>query len=210
MKYFVVGLACVAALACGGGDDDDGRRTNECGRTVAAFQACGGDPTGTWSFETICTDADAGSMLASTACPDIVRASTASAMGSLEFTAAGVVNRIYTTTFSLEVLLGAECIASLSSGESPAVTCATFRDEVAADPDISRAECMLVADACECVVEASDAFDETLPYEVDGGRIVYTGLALPATSFCVEGDSLETVDESASGAHIHSRLARVP
>ncbi|MCK6573891.1 hypothetical protein L6V77_22670 [Myxococcota bacterium] len=135
---------------------------SECADVAAAFEACGGDPTGTWTVDRICSgDGSIGSDPFDGQCPGATAGIDLQIDGTITF-ADGKLTPRTTRTATITLYVPKSCI-----GGQP---CALIADEE------EGWTCEETAETCDCTKTDVDTDDETdvSDYVVEGNEIVQT------------------------------------
>lgn len=144
-----------------------------CTDVVANFEPCGGDPTGTWSFSDVCTDAAPVDDPFGGSCPSVELSAEVTPSGTLQITADTVITSnmsleiVQTGTFDVSCLGGGTCSDASGDGWS----CSG-------------------GSTCSCTNTTTDSNeDNTNGYVLQGSTLVMDdGTVVP---FCVSGDELQ-------------------
>jgi hypothetical protein len=173
MRQLAVFGLSMSLAACGGDDD-----SVEC----PAFSACGGDPTGDWTFVDTCVD-DAEIDFDIEGCPE------ATARFQDDIAISGTLSLGEDGSYAVEQSLTGTLVLSfpLSCLEGEADSC----DQVG---EILEVECTASGDVCECEDSADFDSEASGTYETDGSSITFTtsgGEPSDPGEFCVDGDRLE-------------------
>jgi len=191
-----------------GGCGDDGSSGESC----AAFEACGGDPTGRWEIVTACgvdlvANANA-SQFDPPACDGAFRKIDLRASGTYEFASSGTATFNFVAQLDTDVWLTNECITAVR-GMAPASLvdyCSGLESDYAQSPDLAGAMCNVEGGACTCLLTSVEQTTMASgSYTLDGTNID-DGVSL--TPFCVSGDTLKTLEESPDGTTV-TTLRRV-
>lgn len=151
-----------------------------------AFSPCGGDPIGTWQYDSICIEESGIEALFAAQCPGTeILSGTGTADGLVEITATQI-TRMITTSVTAQVAVGGDtCIGICAAIPS------VVRDMVPG----ATATCVSGTDGagndtCTCDVTFGSTLDETNAYTTEGNTIV-TDAGTPDErrfDYCVEGD----------------------
>jgi hypothetical protein len=186
-------LFSVLVVFLGGCGDDDGG-----GESCAAFQACGGDPTGRWEIVSACgvgLEAESSMQFGDPACDSAVRKVKPHASGTYVFTADGQGMSDVTVSLDTDVLFTNECIGAMAGGgvvEPPELRaqCADWNVIYSEDPTYATAACNVVGTGCECVLASAE--EHLVETHMVEGTNINDGMNL--MPFCVQGDTLLVQD----------------
>ncbi len=190
MKHVALLLTLVVtggfSLGCGGGG---GGNLPTCG----AFSPCGGDITGTWSFDSVCTEGNITDSLLSTAdlpaaCRDIVKSFSLEMRGTLTYSDNTETSDV-TMSMTVRVVYSSACIAA-EAGAPVTVTqalCDTISSS-AGSTDGPSMSCRLASGGCDCTMTMAQSTQGSDSYTVSGSTLTYSdGDTL---EFCVSGNNL--------------------
>jgi len=189
----VLAAALLFFAGCPAGDDDDDDTGDDdtsngdacdpddaCDAVLAAFSACGGDVTGTWTIETTCMVwYDMGS---NPDCPAATqKLGITDGSGTVVFDGAEV---SYSDYFSQAAGYATHSIECQFSG----TTCQSLEDATAAAWE--EACCAMIdGDICECWAKSQqEVGDYTETYSTNGNTLT---IGASDTDYCVDGDTLQ-------------------
>jgi len=193
-----VTLAGIAtfSLGCGGGSGGSSLPT------CSAFNACGGDITGTWTFDSVCAEGDIAASLLDTSglpsqCSDVIKNLGLKMTGTLTY-ANGTETANATETVTARAVYSSACI-NAEAGGTVAVTqslCDTIASSAASSggPTMS---CKLSNGGCDCSLTMTQDEQTTDTYTVTGGTLTYSDGS--SIQYCVSGQTL-TVRPPPSGS----------
>jgi hypothetical protein len=185
-------LAAVTGLllACGGDDGDDGGTAGTGGK--CPIDACGGDPTGTWTVKNLCVS-DEQKLFAATvnqkACADSLK-SVENVMGSGEYKLGADKNAISSIVVSGtgKFSFTDACVKALGIGQAAATDCTKVEGEFKKESAVKAATCAAAGANCDCTITSDISLAGNGSYTVANKSITVSGLTQP---FCVEGNTLE-------------------
>ena len=155
-----------------------------CSDAVAAFQACGGDPTGVWKIQDICflgTAPTADNPLASF-CPSATMDVETNWEGSLTFAAGNVTVDFGKSTTKITLNVPDSCFSA-----QPGMDCPTLASSM-------KLTCTDANSTCSCPETKEQAGQPaaTYAYHVDGTAVVFTQAdgTEGRNDFCVSGGTL--------------------
>ncbi|MGK3989547.1 hypothetical protein WME99_41250 [Sorangium sp. So ce136] len=197
----LLSTSLLALSACG---DDDGSTGG--GAACEEAQACGGDPTGSWTIEETCLDTAMFAELDAN-CGAEIDVSGVAFKGSAEFKSDGTYATTSTVTGPMKAVYPPPCLVF----EDTTITCAqldqTMQDLIAqGEAPYESATCAAAGQDCVCnlsLAERTTAGSGT--WSVSGTSLITgsSGEAPQEVPFCVEGSSLTMAaqpSEAGSGA----------
>ncbi|WP_437307353.1 hypothetical protein [Sorangium sp. So ce388] len=183
----LLSTSLLALSACG---DDDG---SAGGGACAEAQACGGDPTGSWTIAETCLDS---SMFAeiTEGCDAEIDVSGVEFNGSAEFRSDGTYATTSTVTGPMKAVYPPACLTF----ENATLTCAqvdqSMQDLIAqGDAPYESATCAAAGQDCVCtLILTQRTTTGTGTWSVSGSNLITesSGEAPEALPFCVHGSSL--------------------
>ncbi|WP_437508054.1 hypothetical protein [Sorangium sp. So ce1099] len=183
----LLSTSLLALSACG---DDDG---STGGGACAEAQACGGDPTGSWTIEETCLDR---SMFAeiNANCGAEIDVSGVEFNGSAEFRPDGTYTTASTVTGPMKAVYPPPCLVF----EDTTITCAqldqSMQDLIAqGEAPYESAACAAAGQDCVCnLILAESTTTGAGTWSVSGTSLITesNGEAPAEVPFCVEGSSL--------------------
>lgn len=187
----LLAVAVVAAMTQFGCKDE-----SSSGSSCAAFSACGGELTGTWTLDDVCIEGDVGEVLKTELalpdeCDSFAKSVKVSVAGTLEFTNGEQTTNLTRTTTAQATQA---CLSAKAGTTVPMMQaiCDTLEAEMTTKLG-DTVTCSLGSNACDCT---ATLFIELLdPYTVSGGTVTYTDDAT-TRDFCVSGTSLTSRDVS--------------
>ena len=199
MKASWMVVLCVCALfavGCGddgdgGGEDNDSNPDPVPEKEVCEFEACGGDPAGTWSLEGECgfegrTDIDP-------ECPGAFLQAEGvglSGQSDLSFEDDGSWGLTYNLTGSFQFFVPKECL-----GEA---TCEDVEGRLHL-PQSDNWACPDTGEACDCLIPTETSLNDggvRDSWRVEGNTIIATDTddEDQVFEFCIEGDTMTVKD----------------
>jgi hypothetical protein len=164
------------------GSGGSGGDTNVTVGTCDDFTPCGGDPVGTWTYQSGCISLEDLGLLQ--ACATATADLTGTAQGTLIFTETTVA-RTGTLEISGVVHVPTQCVVggclgvqTLMAMAYPGTTCAA------------------TADGCDCTIQATFSDWDAAAYTVTGNTITAGGRTF---DFCVDGSSLTYTETTPQG-----------
>jgi hypothetical protein len=170
-RAFSLGLVSLM-LACGGGG----------GSVDCTFEACGGDPVGTWTMAQTCTDFDE-EALKDPSCPEMT-------IDNVEFDMTGTItisdDNTYMTNITQNIVFAFTVPASCLTGATSCSQLDAGSRTCTGDP----------SDSCSCTSMDTDTATGTGTWEVNGNTFSTDGYD---QEFCVDGDVLKILDSDDIG-----------
>jgi hypothetical protein len=193
-----------SAAGSGSGDQVDAVREE---RMCPQFEACGGDPEGTWTVQDVCLN-NGRELFASTigaACADAYRAASVEGEGSYEL-AEGQASSEFNLNTSVVLAFDDSCIQSiLGKSATAASQCANLARALSADPNFASVACEVEDADCVCELAAPEVTSgEDGAYQVRDNELVIDGKPVP---FCIDGDTM-TIKPTIEGATVTITLAK--
>lgn len=172
-----------------GGTDPRSDGNSASSADCVAFDACGGDPEGSWNVDSICFF-EASVLLGRTAetpgCEDLLEDVTVYSLGSYQFES-GMLQQDVAYALDLQVRFTPECVDAATGGDASEGVCEAFADDYLLDPSLLDAQCALADGGCDCTLMTTDReFDSDGEYAVDGDQLDFGG----PQDFCVDGDTM--------------------
>lgn len=150
-----------------------------CVEDIDAFQACGGDPTGTWKFQDACLQLPMGS--GGGECPGMTQQGDIQFVNlTMEFQGGQLTTSMDKTVATVELNVPKSCL--------PGVPCSALEQD-------GQLTCTDTGSACQCTgtqEEVPQDSPKTVAYTVSGGDLSYEGTT---AKFCVQGDELRILQE---------------
>jgi hypothetical protein len=180
---FATGLVLLAAAAVGTGcgDDDDGSTT--FGKNCGTFQACGGNPIGTWSLQDLCYDRGLQQVAIDQFGPDCADEVQSYAFhGSLTvtFEKSSFSSKSGAFWADESVSITQKCLDAIvrSTGSDQSIPVAQYCPQLEAKYNQGgiEANCGLAAGACSCdltIQTTSDSHSESGAYSVMGNDLIF-------------------------------------
>jgi hypothetical protein len=151
----------------------------------ASFTPCGGDITGTWTYQTSCNVG----ALAGKQCPGATTSVPINASGSMTFNADGTFSEVVTIDTTGTETIPASCLGALTD--------CTKLDQTLSDQGLTVqiTGCTGTASqSCTCTVSATGMLNATGKYTTAGNNFSLTvsgGTASVPSGYCVSGSQLE-------------------
>ena len=185
-----------------------------------AFEACGGDPVGSWVFDSMCFDELPQIDLEEAACQKAVTGVFATLEGTLDIEAGGTFSSNGSGTFGMDLSVSDACVREIA-GSGVNVTPAAldaFCDgmhEAYSEPEASSSiltgSCIRGAGSCDCEVDSntSDFAGRSGQWTTDGTAYTLGG---DVGEYCVDGDTLTLWEEleGGDGGGAQTILRRAP
>jgi hypothetical protein len=215
MRLRAIRLGVLAAvsglvLACGG--DDGGDSTGGAGSggsdTCPAFKSCGGDPSGTWTVDTLCVT-DPQKLFAATvnqaACSTALK-SVKDVDGSGGYVLGADKNAMSTIVVSgtASFSFSDACVKALQIAQSAATECAKVEAEFSKESAVKSASCTAAGANCDCTISSEISLAGNGSYTVSNNQIMVSGLIQP---FCVASDTL-TIQTTRAGTNLTFTLKK--
>jgi hypothetical protein len=171
--------------------------------TCSAFTACGGDLTGQWAIDGVCTEGDfAAARMGGTdlpeECKNAVQSVSVQMSGTLTY-ASGIETSDIRMTMKVKYTFTAACISAMAGGVSVPMTqevCSAAGSVGGGDPEAPTISCNLAGNACNCNMTIDTQGTGTDSYTVSGSIMTYTDG--DSAQFCVSGDKL-TLRQASDG-----------
>ncbi|XXT20357.1 hypothetical protein WME94_02150 [Sorangium sp. So ce429] len=184
----LLSTSLLALSACG---DDDGSPGG--GAACAEAQACGGDPTGSWTIAETCLDRSIFAEINAN-CGAEIDVSGVEFNGGAEFRSDGTYTTTSTVTGPMKAVYPPPCLVV----EDTTITCAqldqTMKDLIAQDDaPYESATCAAAGQDCVCnLILAESTTTGAGTWSVSGSSLITesSGEAPDEVPFCVEGSSL--------------------
>jgi hypothetical protein len=196
-RALVIALVGTLTLGCGCGGGG-GNNIPVCG----AFSPCGGDLTGKWTLDGICTEGDIfGSFMDTTdlppECKNLVQSVSMNMSGTIEY-ANGVETSDVNMSMNMRFSYTSACL-SAEAGTTVTMTqaiCDSMVSSMTSDPDAPKVTCSFSGGNCNCVMTMTNHAQETASYTVNGNTFTYEDG--DEVEFCVSGSSL-TMRQASDG-----------
>jgi hypothetical protein len=197
----LLGVASLALIFAGVScSDDDGNGDGAAALTCESFDACGGNPEGTYTAKSVCVDGVEEALLAGMPeeCSDSLGDLEVSLKGTVSLETDGTSTMDVVETIDTTVTISAAC-AEAKSGASVTLSDAicTFVSSTLVDSGFTSATCKLSAKSCVCDAQIKTTIDETTTYEIDGSKLTMEDGT--ETDFCVSGEQLATQETTEDG-----------
>ena len=185
----------LAAASCGG-DSNDGAG---CG----PFTPCGGDPTGVWQAQSVCSEIAVEDVLAAQGlppeCGDALRITEVRQVGTLSL-GAGSYDENVDFTIVWDLRFDLTCVNALAEAPVPAAQipafCDGFQEQIRSDPEspFTDMTCRVAGDACLCDALQNELVASVGTLQIGGNNLLFE--AGDDRQFCASGDELvlETAD----------------
>lgn len=177
----VISVLGALLIAGCGGDDDGGGGGLDCSQ----YEACGGDPTGEWTFVDACFDDNFD--------PEVESCPTATA-SVMNVAVTGSVTVDTDMTYAIDFTTTGDVVLSLPESCLNGLTCAQVSDAAQVD-------CTDNDDGgCDCQDMIEETTQETGTWEVDGTTLsTTTGGETDEATFCVDGDVMKLRPQDQEG-----------
>jgi hypothetical protein len=193
----------LAPLGCGGGSS--GPPLIQGTACTGTFNACGGDPTGTWDVVAVCVDGDlvsafnTGMAAQYSACGNTFTAANLALAGSVTY-GAGKFSFDATTALVESLAYTPACVSALSSGVAlSASVCGQMQQNLNKETG-TKGNCTYTGTNCNCQATVTLPNTSSGTYTVSGSTIIESGGS--SYDFCVNGDTMtqrEAVEGNAYG-----------
>lgn len=158
-----------------GGSDNFGLA---CSATFGEAEACGGDPSGSWILDEVCTESDLAEMLQ--------QICATAEVGNVVFDAEGslvVADGVFTRTTTVEAYVEAVIPVSCTFG----IDCDIIATGIEAGIEGVTATCTENGQNCDCILDGVLVDESSGTYITDGGILTVDG---DEYYYCSEGDDL--------------------
>lgn len=209
----IVGVLAAVLCACGGDDSDDhgghaGSGGSAGGGECPALQACGGDPVGDWTVDSVCVSDPSALFQAAINQPACKSALTSTsdvdASGSyklgMDMKAVSTIVVSGTGQFSFDDA----CVKALGVAQSAAGECSKIQTELGKTSGVKSATCMAKAPKCDCTVSLETSLAGSGMYTVANNKITVNGMMQP---FCVQTNKL-SIETSANGVSSTFKMSK--
>jgi hypothetical protein len=205
-------LAAVLGLvsACGG-DDSDGTSggagsggSNDC----PAFKACGGDPAGDWTVDSVCVT-EPQKLFAATvnqaACSSALK-SVKDVDGSGGYKLGSDKNAMSSIVVSgtASFSFSDACVKALGIAQSATTECSKVQAEFTKESAVKSASCAVAGSNCDCTITSDLSLAGNGSYTVSNNQIMVSGVTQP---FCVASNTL-TVQTTRAGSTLTFTLKK--
>lgn len=185
----------LAAVSCGG----ESNEAAGCG----PFTPCGGDPTGVWQAQSVCSELAIEDVIAAQGlpreCEDALSISAVRQDGTLSLSVGSYEENV-NISIDWDMRFDLTCISALAEGPVPATQvptfCDAFEEQILEEPEspFSDVTCRVAGDQCLCdgLQNGTNATAGTL--QIDGNNLLFE--AGDARQFCASENELvlETAD----------------
>jgi len=176
---------------------------------TGTFNACGGDPTGTWDIVSVCVDGNLAAVANTTyatnskECSNLCAAATLTARGSMTYGSGSVQpNVILSITETLEMT--ASCYAALFDTTWSSAACTSVA-QMLNQQSGTTASCSPGNSSCDCVyTTAATATTDT--YTVNGNSLVASDGT--TTEFCVQGSTMIQRDAYGNNTYVVTQFSK--
>lgn len=187
--------ASLAGVSCGG--DSDG------GAGCGPFTPCGGDPTGLWQAQSVCTEVGFEQLSAAQGlppqCGDVFTINEVRQDGTLSLSV-GSYDENVELTIDWDMRFDLSCISALAEAPVPAgqipVFCDAFQEEILSDPEspFTNMTCRVAGEECLCDGSQNELVATAGTLQIEGNNLFLDNG--DDRQFCVNGDELvlETED----------------
>jgi hypothetical protein len=204
-QFVIAALWGVLQVGC----NDDGH-SGSSGTCAGGFAACGGDITGTWTLDGVCSEGNLAEAMFKesglpAACSGLYQSAVMEASGTVTFD-----NGVETANVSIITMVKVHVTAACISSQTGGVTVTSVSQSVCdametsmssttgTDGGNSTATCTLAGSACDCsLVYDSGSVQETNNYTISGNTINNTD-SNKSQEFCVTGDTLKVREETST------------
>lgn len=185
----ILGLLLLAT-ACGKSEDDN---ANEVSLTSCeeVFDACGGDPTGSWSLERICvdgslTDAVGAYFSEYPSCENSVREAELTTAAGVTYTETDF-DRTGSATLKAKIEITEDCFREQAGGTLTSLTCMAYGQMMEGQSGMT-GTCSYDGTVCVCNASVTEPLNASGTYSINGSEIVEEdGKTL---AFCAAGARL--------------------
>ena len=167
--------------------------------SCSAFTACGGDLTGQWTIDGLCTEGDiTEGMLDETEmpaeCKDAFQNMSLQMSGTLTY-ANGIETADMKMAMKVKYTFTSACFSAMSMPMTQEACSAA--EMTSDDPDAPVLSCSVSGSACNCTMSMENQGVETDTYTVSGSTLTYSDGE--SAQFCVAGDKLTIREPSEAG-----------
>lgn len=188
-------VLCGLLLGC------DGHPKPAC----TTFSACGGDPTGTWSYVEQCGAPMMTNPFAQSCPTATFSSSEPTENGTVKFNADKSFAEDVTGSQSAQFTLPASCLGSLGSFTS----CQDLANQLQSNPPSGltvTASCTgTVQTSCMCNMTVNENLHRSGTWQVSGTNLMVTTSSTATNAFCVSGSDLLVSTGSSSGYIVFAR-----
>ncbi|MBN2574989.1 MAG: hypothetical protein JXP73_10540 [Deltaproteobacteria bacterium] len=206
LKTLLVTLATTTILQFGCGGGSGGIPT-----CVGDFDACGGDLTGKWTLDGVCSETDISEEMFDLSefppeCSNMVQSISMKVSGTVEY-ANGTETSDVTMSVTVKGIYTAACMTAIA--ETPITATQEMCEMIAAGFDPTEGmsmSCSLSGGGCACTMSMSEHAQETDTYTVSGGTLIYS--SGENVQYCVSGDTLTVRDTSSDESAVRIEAHR--
>lgn len=176
-------------------------------RVCPTFEACGGDPEGTWTVKDVCLN-NGRELFASTigpACASAYQAASVQGEGRYEL-AEGQASSQFELNTSVVLAFDDSCIQSiLGKSATAASQCANLAAALSRDPNFASVACDVEDAKCVCELTAPElSSGDDGAYQVRDNELIIDGKPVP---FCIDGETM-TIKPTLEGATVTITLGK--
>jgi hypothetical protein len=197
---FLVALT-LAGHGCGGSSGGGLVQATAC---TGTFTACGGDPTGIWEIQSICSEGDFvaafnAEMAADfSACGSVFTSAKLAGAGSVTY-GGGTVTYDCTTRMAMSLTYTPSCFSAATGGlTASASTCSQNATRMSNEPG-GAATCSYAGENCSCDTTLTKVNTTTDSYSVSGSTITEGGG--DSYTFCVGGNTMVEREQVSGNAY---------
>jgi hypothetical protein len=195
------------ACSCGGSSANNLIKGTTCSGT---FDACGGDPTGTWDIVSICAEGDLVSAFNAelsakqAACSSTFTAASLAAAGSVTY-AAGNVSYTGNVEVSESLSYTSACVSAVSGGATlNASTCSQIQNNLNNEPN-TQSTCNFTTANCNCNTTVSNS---PTSGTFTASKSTITESNGSSYEFCVNGTTMNQRELISGNAYAVTQLRR--
>ncbi|HMA91718.1 MAG TPA: hypothetical protein VKP30_03485 [Polyangiaceae bacterium] len=184
VKRLPIGFSCFLAISalialapgCSDEGDDSKAKGVAMGRCEDVFNACGGDPTGSWGITAVCVDGNLAEVLDQAfadypSCKNSVRDAKIEMSAGVTYTST-TFERTGSVTISSKMAISAECFAEQTGGtQLSAATCGFYSQVLDSQAGIL-GQCSYDGTTCNCDTSNNASLNATGSYQIQGTRIL--------------------------------------
>lgn len=202
--------SAVSTSSTGGSQSSSVSASPDAGSTCGeSFEACGGDPSGTWEISDVCVQGDLTAVANAeyskdaTSCAALCSSASLNARGFVTYEAGTyTANAVLTISESLQATQA--CYEALSNAPWSSSSCTALTQMLQTDHSTT-ASCANTGSGCDCAYTSSSVAQDAA-YTVSGTSLIASDGT--ATEFCVQGSMMMQRDTLASNVYVVTQLTK--